>query len=155
MANQQTCFKCGALMKYSQRTGKAYCSALCWKQNPTPQYASKPDNQEIINKAIEAKNGRIDKAIDRKEESIDVWASINNATAIVAQMKLTDAKEITEKIGNLAEGIQSIAKLMKRERVFKGLNSFEQDKYNQASEQDEAVIQLEEELEMESGDFQG
>lgn len=30
------CYKCGADNAMSQKTGKAYCSKLCWK-NPTPQ----------------------------------------------------------------------------------------------------------------------
>lgn len=31
------CPKCGAYMKISQRTGKPYCSALCWQRNVSSQ----------------------------------------------------------------------------------------------------------------------
>lgn len=38
MDQTKFCQNCGAPMKYSQRLGRFYCSALCWKNKPqTPQ----------------------------------------------------------------------------------------------------------------------
>lgn len=119
--NNPICPKCQAPMKYSQNKQKWYCSQLCWKNAPQGNQGAYRGNPS----ASQEKQQRIDKAVERKEESIDTWASINNATVLLAEMLrggdvFKNTKEITDKLKELAEGIRDVAQQMKRESVFKG-----------------------------------
>ena len=60
MDQTKFCQNCGAPMKYSQRLGRLYCSALCWQNKPQkPQTFQKAVPQakpsplsEILNKIL-------------------------------------------------------------------------------------------------------
>jgi hypothetical protein len=133
----------------SKRTGQAYeafwaCPQKCVQPKNT-NYVGKPNKQDQIKQAMEVKQKNIEKSIDRKEESIDCWASINNATILVAEMLrggdvFKNDKEIATKIKSLAEGIRDVAQEMKKENIFK------QDIPAKGYERQSEVVEAEEEV---------
>jgi heterodisulfide reductase subunit C len=137
----------------SKTTGNSYnafwsCPNRCPKKQNT-NYVGKPNRQDQIKTAMQEKQKRIDQSIEKREESIDTWASINNATTIVAEMLkggdvFKTTADITKKIESLAEKINEIAQKMKRAKIFKQEGELSPIKYERLSEADDAVLDMDE-----------
>ena len=66
---QKTCFKCGAVMKVSTRTGKLYCSELCWKNEDQPEgLPKKVDGNLMVFDAVQDFRQEFNERMDKLAE---------------------------------------------------------------------------------------
>jgi hypothetical protein len=141
------CKICGSKLSWKEGGTRAdgstydgFMACPAWKQHPKDTKPQAPRQN-----FSQVRQDNIKEAVKEKRESIDTWASINNASLIVAESSkvgILDDKTILARVEILAKGLYAIAQEMKRASVFNNSTLETPKSYERSSQFDDVNQEL-------------